>query len=189
MKWIAGILAGFIGLVVLGIAALWLYGLRSEAGHSTGEIVIDRPPAQVFRWLTDDDRLKKWIGGLSDIREVAAPPNGGELGRKFRMTESYKGESVQMEAVVTGFEQDHAISINVSSVDDPSNGFIETADYTLTDLGGKTRLRLDGKAKYFGFLPRLFEPMITPKATEKLGEDLARLKSQAESEQPRAPAN
>ena len=182
MKWIVGILAGLTGLVVLGIAALWLYGLRGEAGHSTGEVIIDRPPAQVFRWLTDDDRLKKWIGGLSDIRQVAAPPNGGELGRKFRMTESYKGESVQMEGVVTRFEQDRAISISVSSVDDPSSGFTETADYTLTDLGGKTRLRLDGKAKYFGLLPRLFEPMITPKATEKLAEDLTRLRSLAEAE-------
>jgi uncharacterized protein YndB with AHSA1/START domain len=175
-------LASLVGLVILGLAALWLYGLRADAGHSSGEIVIDRPPAQVFRSLTDDNRLKQWIGGLSDIREISAPPNGGEVGRKSRMTESYAGQSVQMEMVVTKFEQDRAISISVSSVDDPSNGFTETADYTLIDLGGKTRLRLDGKAKYSGFVPRLFEPIITPKATQKLGEDLARLKSLVESE-------
>jgi uncharacterized protein YndB with AHSA1/START domain len=184
MKWIVGTLAGLIALVVLGIVALWLYGLRAEAGRSAGEVVIDRPPAQVFRWLTDDEKLKKWIGGLSEIRQVAAPPNGGEIGRKFRMTESYKGQGVEMESVVTKYEQDQAISIRVSSMDDPTNGFTETADYTLNDLGGKTRLRLEGQASYFGLVPRLFEPMITPKATEKLAEDLARLKRLAESEPP-----
>jgi len=175
-------LAGLIALVVLGTAALWLYGLRAEAGHSAGEVIIDRPPAQVFRWLTNDEKLKKWIGGLSEIRQVAAPPEGGEIGRKFRMTESYQGQGVRMESVVTKFEQDRAISISVSSVDDPSNGFTETADYTLSDLEGRTRLRLEGKATYIGFVPRLLEPMITPKATEKLAEDLARLKKLAESE-------
>jgi len=182
MKWIVGVLGGLIALVVLGTVALWLYGFRSEAGHSVGEIVIDRPPAQVFRWLTDDGRLKKWIGGLSEIHEVTPRPSGGELGRKFRMTESYQGQSVQMEAVVTKFEQDRAISISVTSVADPDSGFTETADYTLTELGGKTRLRLDGKAKYTGFVVRLLEPMITPKATEKLREDLARMKSLVEAE-------
>ena len=182
MKWIVGVLGGLIALVVLCLATLWLYGLRSEAGHSMGEIIIDRPAPQVFVWLTDDQRLKKWIGGLDEIHSVAAPSNNGEVGRKFRITESYEGQTGQMEAVVTKFEQDRAISLNVYSVDDPSNGFTETADYTLADLGGKTRLRLDGRAKYIGFVPRLFEPLITPKATQKLAEDLARLKSLAESE-------
>ena len=98
------------------------------------------------------------------------------------MTEVYKGESVTMEVVTTRFERDRAISIYVSSVGDPSNGFTETADYTLSDLGRKTRLRLDGKAKYSGLVPRLFEPIITPAATKKLNEDLQRLKSMAEAE-------
>jgi len=182
MKWIVGILGGLIGLVVLCILGLWVYGLRVEAGHSVEEVVIDRPPAQVFLWLTDDNRLKKWIGGLAEIHEVAAPPNGGEIGRKFRMTESYQGQSVQMEAVTTKFEQDRAISIDVSSIGDASNGFTETVDYTLTDLGGRTRIRLDGRARYTGFVPRLLEPIITPEATKKLGEDLARLKSLVEAE-------
>jgi uncharacterized protein YndB with AHSA1/START domain len=182
MKWVLRILLGLAAMVVLAVAALWLAGLRSDAGHSAAEVVIDRPPAQVFRWLADDDRLKKWIGGLIEIREISTPPNGCEIGKKFRMTEVYKGESVTMEGVTTRFERDRAVSIYVSSVGDPSNGFTETADYTLTDLGGKTRLRLEGQAKYLGFAPRLFEPIITPAATKKLNEDLQRLKSMAEAE-------
>src|SRR5262249_27859127 len=70
MKWIIRILGGLIALVVLCLAALWLYGLRAEAGHSVGEIIIERPAAQVFVWLTDDERIKKWIGGLGEIHAV-----------------------------------------------------------------------------------------------------------------------
>jgi uncharacterized protein YndB with AHSA1/START domain len=182
MKWVLRILLGIVTIVALAVAALWLLGLRSDAGHSAAEVVIDRPPAQVFRWLTDDDRLKKWIGGLTEIHQIVGPPDGGEIGRKFRMTEIYKDQRAEMETVTTKFQQDRAISIYVSSAGDPSNGFTETADYTLTDLGGKTRLRLEGKAKYFGLVPRLFEPLITPEATKKLTEDLQRLKSLVEAE-------
>jgi uncharacterized protein YndB with AHSA1/START domain len=182
MKWILWILGGLVALCVLAVGGLWLAGMRPGHGHMVTEVVIDRPAPQVFRWLTEDERVKKWISGLEEVRPLSAPADGSEVGKKFRMVEMYKNERVEMEMVVTKFEKDRALSILVSSVGDPNNGFSEAGDYTLTEQDGKTRLRFDVRAKYFGFLPRLFEPLITPEANTKLQDDVHRLKGLAEAE-------
>jgi uncharacterized protein YndB with AHSA1/START domain len=182
MKWVVRILVGLIALVVLVIAALLLWGMRPGHDHIIAEMQIDRPAPQVFRYLTDDDLVKKWIGGLVEIKNISTPADGSQVGRKFRIGEAYKDERVDMEMTVTRYEKDRALSIFVASVGDPSNGFTETGDYTLADENGKTRLRFEVQTKYFAFLPRLFEPFITPEANKKLGEDLQRMKQLVEAE-------
>jgi len=63
MKWVWRILGVLAALCVLPFVGLWLAGMRPGHGHVVAEVVIDRPAAQVFRWLMDDDLAKKWIGG------------------------------------------------------------------------------------------------------------------------------
>jgi len=182
MKWVLWILGGLIALCVLAIGGLWLAGMRPGHGHVVAEIVIERPAPQVFLWLTDDERVKKWIGGLTEIRQVSAPAGGSEVGKKFKLVEYYNGQRADMEMEITKYEKDRAISILVVSVGDPNNGFSETGDYTLTEENGKTRLRFVVQTQYTGFVLRLLEPLITPKAKEKLEEDFRRMKELAEAE-------
>lgn len=182
MKWAIRILTGLIGLILLAIAALWLFGMRPSHGHILAEVQIDRSAPQVFRWLTDDDLVKKWVSGLVEIKTISAPADGSQVGRKLQIGEVYKGERVDMEMTVTRLEQNRALSLSIASLGDPNNGFTETGDYTLAEVNGKTRLRFEVHTKYLGFLPRLFEPFITPEATKKLTEDLQRLKQLVEAE-------
>ncbi len=182
MKWVVRILAGLIGLVVLAAAALWLWGFRPSHDRIVAEVQIDRPAPQVFRYLTDDDLVKKWIGGLVEIKEISAPPAGGEVGKKFRVGEIYKEQRVDMEMTVTRYEKNRELSLYITSLGDQNSGFTETGDYTLAEDNGRTRLRFEVSTKYFGFLPRLFEPFITPAATKKLNEDFQRLKLLIEAE-------
>jgi uncharacterized protein YndB with AHSA1/START domain len=182
MKWIIRILLGVLLLILLLIAALWLFSLRPNHGHVAAQVAINRPPAQVFRWLTNDDLVKRWIGGLVEIRDLSITPNGPEIGKQFVLGEVYEGTRVNMQMTVTRFDKDRALSIYVASLDDPHNGFTETGDYTLTDENGNTLLRFDVHTKYFGFFTRLLEPLITPEAAKKLNEDLQRLKQLVEAE-------
>jgi uncharacterized protein YndB with AHSA1/START domain len=182
MKWVVRILAGLIGLVVLALAGLWMWGFRSGHGHIVAEVLIDRPADQVFRYLTDDDLVKKWIGGLGELKEISTPADGGQVGKKFRVGEVYRDQRVDMDMTVTRYEKNRALSMFIASVGDPNNGFTETGDYTLTEQDGKTLLRFEVQTKYSGFLPRLFEPFITPEATNKLKEDLLRMKQLVEAE-------
>lgn len=182
MKWVIRILAGLAGLILLAIAILWLAGFRSGHDHIIVEVQIDRPAPQVFRYLTDDDLVKKWISGLVEIKSTATPVDGSQVGRKYQVGEVYNGQRVDMEMTVTGFEKDRSLSLYIVSLGDPNDGFRETGDYTLAEEGGKTRLRFDVKTKYLGLVPRLFEPFITPAATKKLNEDFQRMKRLVEAE-------
>ena len=182
MKWVLRILGGFLGLLLLSIVILFLAGYRPGHGRIVTEVVIDRPAPQVFRWLSDDERVKKWVGGVAEIRTVSTPANGGEVGRQLRIAEVYRDQRVEMNIEVTRFEQDRALSLSISSVGDPSDGFTETGDYTLTEQNGKTRLRFDVRTSYYGFMPRLFEAIISTEAKAKVQDAFQRLKQMAEAE-------
>ena len=89
---------------------------------------------------------------------------------------------VDMEMTVTRYEKNRKLSLYITSLGDRNSGFTETGDYTLAEENGRTRLRFEVSTRYFGFLPRLFEPFITPAATRKLNEDFQRLKLLIEAE-------
>jgi uncharacterized protein YndB with AHSA1/START domain len=182
MKWVARILAGLVAMVVFGVLALLIAGKRPNHGHIAREIAIDRPAAQVFRWIATEELLKKWIGGLLELRPESSPADGSEVGRKFHIIEAYKGERVEMKMEVMKFERDRDVVVRVVSAGDPNNGFVETAEYRLTEAGGKTRFRIEAQTNYYGYMPRLFEPLVTRGAKKKLKQDLKRLKALVEAE-------
>jgi len=182
MKWVARILAGLVAVVVLAVLALLIAGKRPDHGHIVREVAIDRPAAKVFRWITTDELLKKWIGGLIELRPESSPAEGSEVGRKFRIVETYKEERVDMEMEVMRFERDRDLVVRVASTGDLNNGFVETAEYRLTEADGKTRIRIEAQTDYYGYMPRLFEPLITRDARKKLKQDLKRLKTLVEAE-------
>jgi uncharacterized protein YndB with AHSA1/START domain len=166
----------------LGVLALLIAGKRPNHGRIVREVEIDRPATQVFRWITTEELLKKWIDGLKELRPESTPADGSEVGRKFRIVEVYKGERIEMKMEVVRFERDRNLTIRVASVGDLNNGFVETAEYRLTEADGKTRVRIDARTDYYGHIPRLFEPLITRDARKKLRGDLNRLKTLVEAE-------
>ncbi|MGB0035910.1 MAG: SRPBCC family protein [Candidatus Acidiferrales bacterium] len=182
MKWVLRILGAVVGLIVLAVLALYLAGFRRGHGRNSVTVEIARPPAQVFRYLTDDELVKRWVGGLVEIKHLNADVPG--VGARMHMVEEYKGESVPMDMEITGFEANRAIKFRIISAGDPSEGFTEAGEYVLEPTGTGTRLTLSATSEYQGFLPRLFEPLITPEAQKKLKEDLARLKGLVEGEPP-----
>jgi uncharacterized protein YndB with AHSA1/START domain len=184
VKWPLRILGGCFGLILFSLLILFLAVFRPGHGHFVTEIVMDRPAPQVFRWLSDDERVKKWVGGIADIKTVSSPPNGGQVGRKLRIAEDYRDQRVEMDMEVLQFEQDRSLGLLISSVGDPRDGFTENAEYTLTEQNGKTRLRFDVRTRYPGFILRLFEPIITTEAKAKVEDDFKRLKSLVEAEPP-----
>lgn len=161
---------------------LWLAGLRPGHGHIATEVLIDRPAPQVFRWITTDDLLKKWIGGLTEVELMNPGPNGQPVGATFRLVEVLGQERTEMGMKVTRFDVNHDLEIRVWSTGDSKSGFTETAEYRLLEQYGKTHLRFAVQTDYYGWLPRLSEPLITVAARRKLNDDLSRLKMLVEAE-------
>ena len=83
---------------------------------------------------------------------------------------------------VTRFDVNHDLEIRLWSTGDSKSGFTETAEYRLLEQYGKTHLRFAVQTDYYGWLPRLSEPLITVAARRKLNDDLSRLKMLVEAE-------
>ncbi len=93
-----------------------------------------------------------------------------------------KGRPIPADLCPAAGRGPHARRGDSGSSLDPSKGSIEKGGYELAEQNGRTRLTLSAQSEYTGFLPRLFEPLITPAAQKKLEGDLARLKSLVEGE-------
>jgi carbon monoxide dehydrogenase subunit G len=180
MKWVWRIVGGIAALVVLCVAGLWIAGMRPGHGHNSGSVEINRPAAQVWRYLTDDELTKKWVSGLEEIQHVTPGVTGA--GEKLRLKERYEGDVVEMEMTMGRIDAPWRMEFTLEGLGDPSNGFTEKAQYLLEEKDGKTRVTLSAQTEYHGLLVRLMEPVITPAADKKLAGDLSRLKSLVEAE-------
>jgi uncharacterized protein YndB with AHSA1/START domain len=180
MKWLKKTLKTLLLLIVVGFLGLYLYGFRPSAGKNSATIEINRPAAQIWRHLADDELVKKWVGGLEVIRHLNPETQGA--GARTYMEERYEGDLAKMEMTIIVYDPPRHVSFSIEGVGDPSMGFSEGGDYVLVEQNGHTTLTLTASSIYHGFKPRLFEPFITPMAQKKLEEDLARLKSLVEAE-------
>jgi uncharacterized protein YndB with AHSA1/START domain len=189
VKWIIRIGIITIGIPSLAIGLLMLARFRPGRGHIRAEIEIDRPAAQVFRWISREDLVRRWVGGLSEITPISSAGESGAVGKRFHMTEFDKEENArtEMEMTVTEYMPSEKLGVRIRSLGDLGEGFVENAEYRLSPAVGGTELIFEIQTDYYGRLPRAFEPMITRAARKKVQRDLERLKRLVEAE-PAEPA-
>jgi carbon monoxide dehydrogenase subunit G len=77
-----------------------------------------------------------------------------------------------MSVEITALEPNRLLAARIDS-----HGFTGDIRYQLTDQNGKTRLEYTAVTHYKIWLAQIMEPVITPAAQKKLGEDTAKLKA------------
>jgi uncharacterized protein YndB with AHSA1/START domain len=175
-KWLIRIMVGLVGAVVLAAVVLWLMGLRQDAGVSRASVEINAPREQVWPWVEEGDKNKKWIGWVVDVQPVNSVTGVGQK-RVVLMNEPGSPRPVRLEAEFTEYNPPARLSADVTI----PGLFTGSQGYELTDLGnGRTRVEIVNRIHYTSWFVRLFEPMATPSATSKIERDLAALKTQVE---------
>jgi len=178
MKWLKYGAITFAGIIAIGVIVLHLMSYRAGAGKTTSIIEINRPPAAVWAWLEEKDKFKQWVSWTVDVQDSG--PNG--VGGKRRTTmkdPNMDNQLVQIDAVTTELVLHKHIKVAITTP--MEMGFVGTVAYDLEDLGGRTRLKVDGDFKYTHWFASLLEPIITPSAQAKEDADLATLKRLAEA--------
>ena len=180
-KWLIGILGGLAGAAALATATLWLMGRRQDAGVSRASVEINAPREQVWPWIEEGDKSKKWIGwvvGVADANSL----NGIGHKRVVLMNEPSSPNPLRLEVEFTEFNPPERLMARVAIAD----LFTGSQRYELTELDtGRTRVELVNRIHYTSWLVRLFEPLATPSATRKIEQDLASLKTQVEQAIPK----
>ena len=134
-------------------------------------VEIPRPPAEVFPWLLEEDKVPKWTGHLTRYERL----DGGALGAGSRVRQvlEVSGRTIDVELEVTAYQPPSGAQTSFST-----NGIQVVSAYALEAAGAGTRLTQTIEAKPSGLTARMLVPVVQPRLEEKLTQDLERLREQ-----------
>ena len=131
-------------------------------------ISIPKPPAEVFAWLLEEDKVPRWTSRLKsyDVQD-------GAIGRGTRIHQvlTVGGSDLDIELEITGYDPPQSADSRFST-----NGIDVETTYRLREAGGGTELTQTLEGKATGFKARRLLPVVQPKLEAKLTEDLERLR-------------
>jgi carbon monoxide dehydrogenase subunit G len=134
-------------------------------------VEITRPPAEVFPWLLEEDKVPRWTGNLESYSRL----DDGALGRGSRVRQvlEVSGRRIDVELEVTSYDPPNGAETRFST-----NGIEVVNAYRLEPAGSGTRLTQSVDAKPSGLTARMLVPVIQPRLEEKLTQDLERLRAE-----------
>ena len=130
-------------------------------------VEIPRPPADVFPWLLEDDKVPKWTGHLQRYEQHGALGTGARV----RQVLEVSGRTIDVELEITVYQPPSDAETRFST-----NGIEVVSSYALLVAGAGTRLTQTIEAKPSGFTARMLVPVLQPRLEEKLTQDLERLR-------------
>jgi uncharacterized protein YndB with AHSA1/START domain len=132
-------------------------------------VEIARPPAEVFPWLLEEDKVPRWTGHLRTYERLGA--GALALGSRIRQVLEVSGRVIDVQLEVTRFEPPQGAETRFAT-----NGIDVVSNYALAPAGAGTRLTQSIEAKPTSLGARMLVPVVQPRLEQKLSEDLERLK-------------
>jgi carbon monoxide dehydrogenase subunit G len=132
-------------------------------------VEITRPPAEVFPWLLEEDKVPRWTGNLESYSQEGALGRGAHV----RQVLEISGRRIDVQLEITSYEPPNGAETVFST-----NGIEVVNAYELVATDGGTRLTQTVDAKPSGLTARMLVPVIQPRLEEKLTQDLERLRAE-----------
>jgi uncharacterized protein YndB with AHSA1/START domain len=130
-------------------------------------VELPKPPAEVFPWLFEEDKVPRWTGNLEAYEVRGAVGEGAHV----RQVLTVSGQKLDLDLEITRYDAPRAAESRFAM-----SGLEVEITYALAPDGGGTRLTQTLEAKASGFKARMLVPMVQPRLEAKLQEDLERLK-------------
>ena len=138
---------------------------------ATSEIVIDRPPGEVFAFLANPENDPQWRRGVIELRHESGAGVGARYAQKVS---GPAGRSIAADIEIVDYEPERLIGFRTTSGPVRPRG-----RYVLTPESEGTRVRFELEAEAKG-LKRLLAPMVQ-KTMDSEVQALERLKQVLES--------
>jgi len=130
-------------------------------------VSVRKPPAEVFPWLLEEDKVPQWTGNLESYSQQGTLGQGAHV----RQVLEISGRRIDVELEITSYDPPNGAETVFST-----NGIEVVNAYALEATGGGTRLTQSVDAKPSGLTARMLVPIIQPRLEQKLTEDLERLR-------------
>jgi carbon monoxide dehydrogenase subunit G len=142
-------------------------------GEST--VTIAKPPADVFPWLIEPDKVSQWMSGLERYEPVEPGPL--RVGSRIRQELVVSGQHLRLELELTELDAPRRAVLRFEG-----SGFKAANEYTLTEEDGGARVTWVVSGDTTSFKAKLIAPMVQARLQAKHDEDLARLRALLEGE-------
>ena len=132
---------------------------------------VARPPAEVFPWLIEPDKVRQWMTGLERYEPLDPAPL--TIGSRIRQELVVSGQHLKFELHLVRLEPPSAAELRFEG-----SGFKAANEYTVTSAdgaGAAVTWVIWGEAT--SFKAKLIAPMVQAKLEEKLDTDLVRLRA------------
>jgi carbon monoxide dehydrogenase subunit G len=130
-------------------------------------IDVPKPPADVFPWLLEEDKVPRWTGDLDSYEQLG--PLGA--GSKVRQVLAIGGNHITLELEVTRYDPPHGAESRFST-----NGVDVVNTYTVEPAGAGSRVTQELDAKASSFTARMLIPVLQGRLEKKVTDDLERLR-------------
>jgi carbon monoxide dehydrogenase subunit G len=130
-------------------------------------IELAQPPAAVFPWLLEEDKVPRWTSGLSRYEQDSPLRTGAHV----RQVLTLGGSDLVLDLELRRYEPPRAVESRTST-----NGVNLTIAYELAADGGGTRLTQTLEAKASSLTARMLIPVVQGRLEKKVTGDLERLK-------------
>jgi len=185
MGFLVRVLKILLVLVLLCAVVLWFASRRGDRGYIAQEVTIDRPAPMVFRWITTDDLLRRWISDLVKL-EKTGPAGPAQASSVYRIDEWIAKRRVLFEVRVIRTIPNKELELAVQSAVGSTDSYTGTAHFKLFPNGDYTKLEFTSQTDFQSFGDQIVEPILTYATRIKVPEDLTRLKLMMEAEPPTA---
>ena len=132
-------------------------------------VELPRPPAEVFPWLLEQDKVPRWTGHLERYEQLDGALGAGS---RVRQVLEISGRTIDVELEIVRYDPPNAAGTRFET-----NGIKVVTDYSLESTSGGTRLTQSLEAKAGGLTAKMLLPVVQPRLEQKLTEDLERLRS------------
>lgn len=127
---------------------------------------VNRPPSEVFAYITDADRLPEWQSGAVEAQWQGEKARGARI----REVRKFLGRRMETELEVTEYEPDRRFGLRVVSGPVPFS-----VTQVLEPRDGGTRLSFIGEGEPGGFF-KLAEPIVARVAERQFKNDFETMK-------------
>ena len=129
-----------------------------------------RPPAEVFPWLLDADKVPRWMTGLQVYEPLDPGPLG--VGSRIRQQLSVSGQQLRFEMTVAELDPPRRAVLRFEG-----SGFKAANEFSVREAGAGAEVTWVISGDTTSFKAKLIAPMVQAKLQEKLETDLARLRA------------
>jgi len=159
-------------------SVLWFASRRGDRGSINEEVTIARPPAVVFRWISSEDLVRRWVSDLIEFKRASASVKVPD----FHMVQLINGHRTDMAVKIVRVVPSQELGLQISSGDRSKDGFYGEAEFQLFGAADYTRLIFHSHTNFVRQSDRVWEPVLTYAAKYKMRDDLAKLKLLVEAE-------